>query len=187
MGLPDTLETAPEIPLERIKDEFDKHYPDDSTAVIELAYQVANDAHEGQTRHSGHPYITHPLIVAEILASYGMDEATLAAAILHDTVEDTDMSIEDTVQQFGDEVAALIDGVTKLDRIKFSSREEHQAATIRKMAIAMAKDIRVLLIKLADRLHNVRTLAPLPEAKRQRIALETIEVYAPLAHRLGVQ
>ena len=187
MALPETLETEPEIHLGRIKEEFGRHYPDQSTATLERAFHVADDAHRGQMRRSGHPYITHPLIVAEILASYGMDEATLVAAILHDTVEDTDLSIEDTAEQFGEEVADLIDGVTKLDRIRFSSREEHQAATIRKMAIAMAKDIRVLLIKLADRLHNVRTLAPLPEAKRARIARETIEVYAPLAHRLGVQ
>ncbi|MDX2466807.1 MAG: bifunctional (p)ppGpp synthetase/guanosine-3',5'-bis(diphosphate) 3'-pyrophosphohydrolase, partial [Acidimicrobiia bacterium] len=187
MALPETAETDPEIHLARIKDEFGNHYPDADTAVIDRAYEVALKAHAGQMRHSGHPYITHPLIVTEILASYGMDEATIVAAILHDTVEDTDISLEDTADEFGEEVARLIDGVTKLDRIKFSSREEHQAATIRKMAIAMSKDIRVLLIKLADRLHNVRTLGPLPEAKRHRIARETIEVYAPLAHRLGVQ
>lgn len=187
MALPETIETDPWVHLERIKAEFEKHYPGADASVLDTAYSVAEAAHRGQLRQSGHPYITHPLIVAEILAGYGMDEATLVAAILHDTVEDTDLSIEDTAGQFGDEVAALIDGVTKLDRIKFSSREEQQAATIRKMAIAMAKDIRVLLIKLADRLHNIRTLGPLPPDKRHRIALETIEVYAPLAHRLGVQ
>jgi guanosine-3',5'-bis(diphosphate) 3'-pyrophosphohydrolase len=187
MALPETVETEPLIHLERIKTEFARHYPGSDSAMLDKAFAVADDAHRGQFRHSGHPYITHPLIVAEILAGYGMDEATLVAAILHDTVEDTEVSIEDTAREFGDEVAALIDGVTKLDRIKFSTREEQQAATIRKMAIAMAKDIRVLLIKLADRLHNVRTLGPLPEQKRQRIARETIEVYAPLAHRLGVQ
>jgi GTP pyrophosphokinase len=187
MALPDTIETDPEIHLQRVIAEFGRHYPDASPATILRAYEVAAAAHAGQVRRSGHPFITHPLIVTEILASYGMDEATLVAAILHDTVEDTELSLEDTAEQFGEEVAELIDGVTKLDRIRFSSREEHQAATIRKMAIAMARDIRVLLIKLADRLHNVRTLAPLPEAKRQRIARETIEVYAPLAHRLGVQ
>ncbi|MDJ0496876.1 MAG: bifunctional (p)ppGpp synthetase/guanosine-3',5'-bis(diphosphate) 3'-pyrophosphohydrolase [Acidimicrobiia bacterium] len=187
MALPETVETDPEVHLARVLAEYQTHYPGAGNDKIRRAYHVANEAHAGQMRRSGHPYITHPLIVTEILASYGMDEATLVAAILHDTVEDTDISIEDTEEQFGAEVAELIDGVTKLDRIRFSSAEEHQAATIRKMAIAMAKDIRVLLIKLADRLHNVRTLAPLPEAKRQRIALETIEVYAPLAHRLGVQ
>jgi len=187
MALPETVETEPQIHLEKIEELYRSHYPDADLTAINRAYEVAMAAHAGQTRRSGHAYITHPLIVTEILASYGMDEATLIAAILHDTVEDTEISLEDTAAMFGDEVAALIDGVTKLDRIRFSSREEQQAATIRKMAIAMAKDIRVLLIKLADRLHNVRTLEFLPEQKRQRIALETIEVYAPLAHRLGVQ
>ncbi len=187
MALPDTVETEPEVHLARIEELFRSHYPNADFTAIQSAYQVAADAHAGQMRRSGHPYITHPLIVTEILASYGMDEATLIAAILHDTVEDTELSLEDTTEMFGEEVSALIDGVTKLDRIRFSSREEQQAATIRKMAIAMAKDIRVLLIKLADRLHNVRTLEFLAERKRQRIALETIEVYAPLAHRLGVQ
>ncbi len=187
MALPEIIESEPELHLARIRDRYTAHYGATDLSNIDRAYRVAADAHAGQMRRSGHPFITHPLIVAEILAGYGMDEATLIAAILHDTVEDTDISLEQTAEMFGDEVAALIDGVTKLDRIRFSSREEQQAATIRKMAIAMAKDIRVLLIKLADRLHNIRTLDFLPEEKRHRIALETIEVYAPLAHRLGVQ
>jgi GTP diphosphokinase / guanosine-3',5'-bis(diphosphate) 3'-diphosphatase len=187
MALPDIVESEPELHLARIRQQYAAQYGDEGFATINRAFKVAEAAHAGQMRRSGHPYITHPLIVAEILAGYGMDEATLVAAILHDTVEDTDISLEQTVDMFGEEVAALIDGVTKLDRIRFSSREEHQAATIRKMAIAMAKDIRVLLIKLADRLHNLRTLDFLPEEKRQRIALESLEVYAPLAHRLGVQ
>jgi GTP pyrophosphokinase len=187
MALPDIVEAEPELHLGRIREQFAVHYGNAAFTNIERAYRVAAQAHAGQMRRSGHPYITHPLIVAEILAGYGLDEATLMAAILHDTVEDTDLSLEDTAEMFGDEVAGLIDGVTKLDRIRFSSREEQQAATIRKMAIAMAKDIRVLLIKLADRLHNIRTLDFLPEDKRHRIALETLEVYAPLAHRLGVQ
>lgn len=187
MALPETVETEPEVHLARVKEEFLARYPGADTGNIQRAYDIAANAHEGQMRRSGHPFITHPLIVTEILASYGMDEATLIAAILHDTVEDTDITLDDTTEMFGAEVSALIDGVTKLDRIRFSSREEQQAATIRKMAIAMAKDIRVLLIKLADRLHNLRTLDYLAEEKRQRIALETIEVYAPLAHRLGVQ
>ena len=187
MALPETIETEPEVHLARVKEEFVTRYPGADTANIQRAYEIAASAHAGQMRRSGHPFITHPLIVTEILASYGMDEATLIAAILHDTVEDTDITLDDTTEMFGEEVSTLIDGVTKLDRIRFSSREEQQAATIRKMAIAMAKDIRVLLIKLADRLHNLRTLDFLDEEKRQRIALETIEVYAPLAHRLGVQ
>ncbi len=164
----------------------DQH-PDGDVAVLEKAYTMAKRAHEGQTRQTGDPYLTHPVIVTSILADYGMDVATLTAALLHDVIEDTPISFEDIVSEFGAETAALVDGVTKLDRIKFSSREEQQAATIRKMAIAMAKDIRVLLIKLADRLHNMRTLRPLAENKRSRIASETLEVYAPLASRLGVQ
>jgi GTP pyrophosphokinase len=163
------------------------HHPDGDVAALDRAYEAAAQAHQGQTRQTGDPYITHPLIVTDVLAGYGMDASTLVAAILHDVVEDTAVTLDDIRDDFGEEVAALIDGVTKLDRIKFSSREEQQAATIRKMAIAMARDIRVLLIKLADRLHNIRTLGPLPQAKQERIAEETIEVYAPLAHRLGVQ
>ncbi len=178
---------APEELYASLAETYERLHPDGDSDLILRAYHRARDLHSGQRRRSGEPYITHPLIVADILAAYGMDSATLAAALLHDTVEDTDVTLDEIADEFGDEVAALIDGVTKLDRLKFSTREEAQAATIRKMAIAMAKDIRVLLIKLADRLHNVRTLAPLPEEKRRRIAEETIEVYAPLAHRLGVQ
>ena len=157
------------------------------TTLIDEAYVVAKASHKGQTRATGDPYIVHPIAVTEILAAYGMDEATLAASLMHDTVEDTDLTLSGVTDQFGDEVALLIDGVTKLDRIKFSSREIAQAATIRKMAVAMARDIRVLVIKLADRTHNIRTIAPLPEAKQRRVASETLDVYAPLAHRLGMQ
>ncbi len=138
-------------------------------------------------RQTGDPYITHPIAVTEILAEYGLDAETLCAALLHDTVEDTDLTLEQVAEQFGGHVAELIDGVTKLDLIKFGSREEAQAATIRKLVVALAKDVRVLLIKLADRLHNLRTIWPFPEEKQQRIARESLEVYAPLAHRLGVQ
>ncbi len=157
------------------------------TAMIEQAYAVAAASHKSQFRATGDPYIVHPIAVTEILADYGMDEATLAAALMHDTVEDTDLTLDGITSQFGDEVALLIDGVTKLDRIKFSSREVAQAATIRKMAVAMSRDIRVLVIKLADRTHNIRTLAPLPPDKQRRVASETLDVYAPLAHRLGMQ
>jgi GTP diphosphokinase / guanosine-3',5'-bis(diphosphate) 3'-diphosphatase len=166
---------------------FASTHPDGDVELIRRAYAVAAEVHEGQRRATGDPYIVHPIAVAEILAGYGMDEATLAAALLHDTVEDTDLTLADARKQFGDEVALLIDGVTKLDRIKFSSRELAQAATIRKMAVAMAKDIRVLVIKLADRTHNIRTLGPLPLEKQQRVAAETLDIYAPLAHRLGMQ
>ena len=154
---------------------------------ITRAYDVAHRQHMGQFRKSGEPYITHPLAVALVLAEYGLDRDTIVAGILHDTVEDTDLTLEQVENEFNPEVAALIDGVTKLDRIRFESREMAQAATIRKMVVAMAQDVRVLLIKLADRLHNLRTIDPLPPAKQQRIATESLEVYAPLAHRLGVQ
>ncbi len=178
---------SPELVFASVLATFEDHHPDGDIDLIRRAYAWASDLHDGQNRQSGEPYITHPLIVTEMLAAYGMDAATLAAALLHDVVEDTEVSLDEIEQEFGEEVAQLIDGVTKLDRLSFSTREEAQAATIRKMAIAMAKDIRVLLIKLADRLHNVRTLAPLPEDKQRRVAEETLEVYAPLAHRLGVQ
>ncbi|MBA2336314.1 MAG: bifunctional (p)ppGpp synthetase/guanosine-3',5'-bis(diphosphate) 3'-pyrophosphohydrolase [Acidimicrobiia bacterium] len=167
--------------------EFTANHPGADTTAIERAYRRADELHTGQRRLSGEPFIVHPLIVTAILAGYGMDGATLQAALLHDTVEDTPATLEVIAADFGTEVAGLIDGVTKLDRIEFSSREEAQAATIRKMVIAMARDVRVLLIKLTDRLHNIRTLDPLPVDKQRRIAAETIEVYAPLAHRLGVQ
>jgi GTP pyrophosphokinase len=147
---------------------------------------VAAEAHQGQVRISGDPYIQHPLAVATILADLGLDDVTLAAALLHDAVEDTRVGLDELKSEFGPEVAAIVDGVTKLDRLKFESREAQQAATMRKMLVAMAKDIRVLLIKLADRLHNMRTLAALPHDKQFRIAQQTLDVYAPLAHRLGI-
>ena len=162
-------------------------HPDGDESLVRDAYAVASEVHAGQMRATGDPYIVHPLAVAEILAGYGMDGSTIAAALLHDTVEDTELTLGEATERFGSEVGLLIDGVTKLDRIKFSSRELAQAATIRKMAVAMAKDIRVLVIKLADRTHNIRTLGPLPEEKQRRVAQETLDVYAPLAHRLGMQ
>src|SRR2546421_716375 len=157
------------------------------SALIERAYAVARDAHRDQVRRSGDPYIAHPLGVAMILADLGLDDVTLAAALLHDAVEDTSVTLKSLDDQFGPDVAAIVDGVTKLDRLQFDSKEAQQAATMRKMLVAMAKDVRVLLIKLADRLHNMRTIASLPEAKQKRIAQETLDIYAPLAHRLGIQ
>ncbi len=151
------------------------------------AYEVADAAHAGQKRKSGEPYIVHPIGVADLLAQLGMDTATLVAALLHDVVEDTDMTVADIEREFGEEAAALVDGVTKLDRIKVSSKEEQQAESLRKMLIAMASDARVLVIKLADRLHNMMTIHHLPRPKQQRIAEETLSIYAPLAHRLGMQ
>ena len=154
---------------------------------IERAYRFAAEHHEGQKRLSGEDFIEHPLAVAQILADLGLDTTTLEAALLHDTVEDTDVSVADLESGFGPEVSRIVDGLTKLDAISFRSREQEQAENVRKMIVAMAGDIRVLLIKLADRLHNMRTLSALPRDKQRRIATATLEIYAPLAHRLGVQ
>ncbi|GGX91639.1 RelA/SpoT family protein [Streptomyces minutiscleroticus] len=151
---------------------------------IESAYQVAERWHRGQKRKSGDPYITHPLAVTTILAELGMDPATLMAGLLHDTVEDTEYGLDTLRQDFGDQVALLVDGVTKLDKVKFG--EAAQAETVRKMVVAMAKDPRVLVIKLADRLHNMRTMRYLKREKQEKKARETLEIYAPLAHRLGM-
>jgi len=155
--------------------------------LIRRAHAVAEEAHRGQLRKSGDPYIVHPVTVTRILADLGMDATTLAAGLLHDTLEDTEVSYRDIQKQFGTEVADLIDGVTKLDRITYPNREEAQAATIRKMVVAMARDVRVLVIKLCDRLHNMRTVSALRPAKQRAVATETLDVYAPLAHRLGIQ
>jgi len=154
---------------------------------IERAFRFAAEHHEGQKRLSGEDFIEHPLAVAQILADLGLDTTTLGAALLHDTVEDTDVSVADLESGFGPEVSRIVDGLTKLDALSFRSREHEQAENVRKMIVAMAGDIRVLLIKLADRLHNMRTLSALPKDKQRRIATATLEIYAPLAHRLGVQ
>ena len=145
-------------------------------SLIVRAYEVAAGAHEGQRRASGESYIEHPLAVAGILAELEMDQNTIAAAILHDVVEDTTITAEGVAAQFGDEIAALVDGVTKLTRIPYQSKEDAQVENLRKMFMAMARDIRVIIIKLADRLHNMRTLESLPVAKRQSIARETIRM-----------
>ena len=153
-------------------------------SIVERAYVVAERAHQGQTRKSGDPYITHPVAVAQLLADLGIGPAGLAAALLHDTVEDTDYSLNQLESDFGPEIAMLVDGVTKLDKVKFG--DNAQAETVRKMVVAMSKDIRVLVIKLADRLHNARTWGFVPEEKARYKAQETLEIYAPLAHRLGI-
>src|SRR3954467_217386 len=166
---------------------FRLRHPKAPTALISRAYAEAANAHTGQLRNSGEPYIEHPLSVAMIVAELGLDDVTIAAALLHDAVEDTKLSLDEIRGTFGNEFSALVDGVTKLERVRFDSKEAQQAATMRKMLVAMAKDLRVLLIKLADRLHNMRPIAPMPSSKQARTAQETLDIYAPLAHRLGMQ
>ncbi len=166
---------------------FREVHPKAPTGLITKAYDVAKEAHEGQLRKSGEAYIHHPLAVATVVAGMALDDDAVAAALLHDAVEDTGVGLDDIEAEFGTTVAMLVDGVTKLDRVGFASREEQQAASVRKMLVGMAGDMRILLIKLADRLHNMRTLAGLSQAKQFRIAQETLDIYAPLAHRLGMQ
>ncbi len=178
---PPSQEIAPLI------DAFREQHPKAPTAMISRAYEMARDAHQGQTRKSGEPYVQHPVAVAKIVAELGLDDVTVSAALLHDAVEDTGVTLEDLTLAFGPDVAAIVDGVTKLDRLKFDSKEAQQAATMRKMLVAMAKDLRVLIIKLSDRLHNMRTVAAMPAWKQERTAQETLDIYAPLAHRLGMQ
>lgn len=161
------------------------HHPKADVALIERAYTAAERAHTGQKRKSGEPYITHPVAVAQILADLGIGPKTIAAALLHDTAEDTDYTIDFVRRDFGDEIAMLVDGVTKLDKVKYG--DSAQAETVRKMIVAMSKDIRVLVIKLADRLHNARTWGFVDPSSASRKATETLEIYAPLAHRLGIQ
>ncbi|WP_280116143.1 RelA/SpoT family protein [Leucobacter coleopterorum] len=161
------------------------NYPRADLSIIERAYTVAERSHRGQKRRSGEPYITHPIAVAQILADLGIAPVAIAAALLHDTVEDTDYSLEQLTAEFGEEVAMLVDGVTKLDKVKYG--DSAQAETVRKMVVAMSRDIRVLVIKLADRLHNARTWGFVSGDSAKRKAQETLEIYAPLAHRLGIQ
>ncbi len=172
--------------FEGLKTKISSYLPAEQVEYVQAAYVLARDAHEGQTRSSGDPYITHPVAVSGILADMRLDYETLMAALLHDVIEDTEYSKEDLSLAFGETVAELVEGVSKLDKLKFGSKQEAQAENFRKMLMAMVQDIRVILIKLADRTHNMRTLGALRPDKRRRIALETIEIYAPLAHRLGI-
>ncbi|MDQ3029367.1 MAG: bifunctional (p)ppGpp synthetase/guanosine-3',5'-bis(diphosphate) 3'-pyrophosphohydrolase [Actinomycetota bacterium] len=183
------IDLAPQVPerLQPLMTVMKANSPKVDVKAVVRAYDVADQAHGGQKRSSGEPYIVHPVGVAEQLAELGMDTPTIVAALLHDVVEDTEMSVDDVAEQFGAQAAALVDGVTKLERIQTSSKEEQQAESLRKMLIAMASDARVLLIKLADRLHNMMTIHHLPRDKQKRIATETLSIYAPLAHRLGMQ
>ena len=155
--------------------------------MITEAYRYADKAHEGQMRQSGDPYITHPIAVAQILLELGMDTETICAGLLHDVVEDTSTTLDDIKRLFGADVALMVDGVTKLTKLSYSTKEQRQAENVRKMLLAMAKDVRVIIVKLSDRLHNMRTGEYWKEYKRREKALETMEVYAPLADRLGIR
>ena len=173
--------------IQGVVDRYKARWPRSSSDLLVRAYEAANAAHEGQRRKSGEAYILHPVAVASVVAEMGLDDVSIAAALLHDAVEDTSAELADIQREFGHDVASLVDGVTKLDRVRFATKQAQQAATLRKMLVAMARDLRVLLIKLADRLHNMRTLGALQQTKQEQIARETLDVYAPLAHRLGMQ
>ncbi len=179
-------EAEKNITIEDIITSVKSYHPNANIELIQKAYDLANAAHAGQKRQSGEDYIIHPLSVAMILTRLQLDDVTISAALLHDVVEDTTYTLEQMQEIFGDDVAMLIDGVTKLGKIKYKSKEEQQLENYRKLFLAMAKDIRVIMIKLADRLHNMRTLKVMRPDKQQRIARETIEIYAPLANRLGI-
>ena len=179
--------TSPEELYQKLIRTIRKYHPSDDITMIQKAYKIATDAHKDQKRKSGEPYIIHPLCVAIILADLEMDKETIASGLLHDVVEDTAMTLEDTTREFGSEVAFLVDGVTKLTQLSWDKdKVEIQAENLRKMFLAMAKDIRVIIIKLADRLHNMRTGEFWKPAKQKEKARETLEIYAPIADRLGI-
>jgi len=179
----------PQLPLQTattLFKEWSSYLKPEDVERLETAYHFSEVAHTGQYRESGDPYISHPLAVASILAQLHLDPQALTAALLHDVMEDTSVTKAEIGKKFGKPVAELVDGVSKLDKIEFETHEEAQAENFRKMLLAMARDVRVILIKLADRLHNMRTLDAVPLLKRQRIARETLEIYAPIANRLGL-
>ena len=173
--------------IQGVVDRYRARWPKSAPDLFLRAYETADQAHQGQRRKSGEPYILHPVAVASVVADMGLDDVSIAAALLHDAVEDTAIELIQIQTEFGHDVATIVDGVTKLDRVRFATKEAQQAATLRKMLVAMASDLRVLLIKLADRLHNMRTIGALRPAKQEQIARETLDVYAPIAHRLGMQ
>src|SRR5947208_12818218 len=172
--------------VDELIEAVEAYKPEVDRELLARAFSFAAKAHEGQQRRSGEEFILHPFGVAKICAELHLDEQTIAAALLHDVVEDTDVELTDVQAEFGEEVARLVEGVTKLTRISFQSREQAEAENYRKMIMAMAQDVRVILIKLADRLHNMRTIEYLGKQKQVQKAKETLEVYAPLAHRLGI-
>ena len=174
------------IGINQLIDKLETYLPHEDVERVQAAYDFAFQAHDGQRRRSGEPYITHPVAVADLLADLRLDAQTMIAAILHDVMEDTPIAKEEITTRFGAEVAELVDGVSKLDQIQFKSRREAQAESFRKMLLAMVRDIRVIMVKLADRTHNMRTLGAMPPAKRRTIARETLEIYAPIANRLGM-
>jgi len=174
------------IGISQLVSKLEGYLPPAEVERVQDAYDFAFEAHQGQRRRSGEPYITHPVAVADLLADLKLDPQTLIAAILHDVIEDTPTLKEEINHRFGQEVAELVDGVSKLDQVQFKSREEAQAESFRKMLFAMVRDIRVIMVKLADRTHNMRTLGAMPPAKRRIVARETLEIYAPIAHRLGM-
>lgn len=172
--------------LENLISRIEQYNPEADLRLVVKAYSFAQSAHDGQLRNSGEKFFVHPVNVALILADMNMDTATIVAALLHDVIEDTEISYETIVEEFGIEIADLVDGVTKLKKLQYKTKQENQAENLRKMVMAMAKDIRVIIVKLADRLHNMRTLEYMNDEKRKEIALETLEIYAPIAHRLGI-
>ena len=163
-----------------------KNRPSDDTEIIRKAWDYCVEHHGAQKRASGEPYVLHPLEVAQVLAEMKLDSTAIAAGLLHDAVEDTPVTTEDISERFGEQVAHIVEGVTKIDKIQFANREDRQAENVRKMLLAMVSDVRVVIIKLADRLHNMRTLEHLKPERQQAIARETLDIYAPLAHRLGM-
>ncbi|MBO7702545.1 MAG: bifunctional (p)ppGpp synthetase/guanosine-3',5'-bis(diphosphate) 3'-pyrophosphohydrolase, partial [Eggerthellaceae bacterium] len=185
-GFGDTEGKTPEERFADLQELTRSYLSEDEEAMLAEAFEFANKAHEGQRRKSGEPFIAHPVEVAIILGGLHMDVETIAAALLHDTIEDTSVTREDVVERFGEDVASLVEGVTKITQIEVDNLSDEQAATIRKMLVAMNKDIRVIVIKLADRLHNMRTLGSLREDRRIFKSRETLEIYAPIAHRLGI-
>lgn len=172
--------------IEKLISIIESYNPQADMRQVIKAYNFANEAHEGQLRNSGEKYIVHPVNVAMILAELNMDTPTIIAGLLHDVIEDTSVSYEDMVDKFGKEVADLVDGVTKLKKLEYKTKQENQAENLRKMVLAMANDIRVIIVKLADRLHNMRTLEYMTDEKKKAKAMETLEIYAPIAHRLGI-